>query len=411
MCHSREAAVWGITKLNPSHFVGPERKLYTIVKTIYKMNGEVDLHVFVSQASGQKVKESYANEVYNYSVGNTDEWQNVFKEFKETAIKRNIRKDVQGIIDDIDYKSASEIAGLATQKATNWISDTEKRYYSGEEIDNLDEEEGEPIKTGYPLYDDQIYKHGGNLKGQMKGVICREKHGKTRSECWETAQNLRMGYNVLYITLEGRKQDISGNLKQILQDEWSTHNKQIFIVDGIVDVNEIESVILEAVLMENIDKVVIDYIQLVVADGSSENERINNATERLRHLMVKYNFHLSVLSQSRKESVYTTIPKDADGNALAPKGWKHVPNISDAYGSMALIKAASVIMIGFRPALYEENIINSPLGSKVTGPDGNEYSIHSFFMKVERTRYKPERLHEWFKFLDTDNGLKGGDWV
>ena len=31
-----------------------------------------------------------------------------------------------------------------------------------------------PILTGHDLLDNGIYKFGGNCKGQMKGVICRE---------------------------------------------------------------------------------------------------------------------------------------------------------------------------------------------------------------------------------------------
>ncbi|MDR9419495.1 hypothetical protein [Gracilimonas sp.] len=412
MCHSKEAAVWGLTKLNPSHFTGQGRTYYSIIKSLYKLYGSVDLHTFVSQSSAQRIKESNANEIYQYAQGQTDEWRNVFQEFKQDSIKRNIRKDLQDLltVSNNGY-DVSEIASKTTSKAVNWISDTEKRYYTGEEIDNLNEEEGEPITTGFQLYDDHIYKHGGNLKGQMKGVICREKHGKTRSECWEVAQNIRQGYKVLYITLEGRKQDITGNLKQILQSDWNQYRNNFLGVDGTVDIEEIESVILEAVLVEHVDKVVIDYIQLAVAPGNSENERINAATERLRHLMVKYNFHLTLLSQARKESTYTTVPKDSQGNKLVPDGWKHVPGVNDAYGSNALIKAATIIIVGFRPNLYEENIEHSPLGTKVINPEKGKDSVHSFYMQIARTRYKPEYLHQWWRFIDSDSGLQNPKFI
>lgn len=412
MCHSKEAAVWGLTKLNPSHFTGAGRTYYSIIKSLYNLYGSVDLHTFVSQSAAQRIKESHANEIYQYAQGQTDEWQNVFQEFKDESIKRNIRTDLQDLLSVASNgHKISEIASKTTSKAVNWISDTEKRYYTGEEIDNLNEQEGEPITTGFELYDEHIYKHGGNLKGQMKGVICREKHGKTRSECWEVSQNIRQGYKVLYITLEGRKQDITGNLKQILKSDWKEYRNNFLGVDGTVDIEEIESVILEAVLVEQVDKVVIDYIQLAVAPGNSENERINNATERLRHLMVKYNFHLAVLSQARKESTYTAVPKDADGNYLVPKGWKHVPSVNDAYGSMSLIKAASIIFVGFRPNLYEENVEHSPLGAKVINPERQQDSIHSFYMQITRTRYKPEHLHQWWRFIDSDQGLQNPQFI
>lgn len=411
MCHSNEAAVYGITKLKPSHFEGRFRTLYSVIKTIYKMNGSVDLHVFVSQAKAQNIPEKFSNELFHYCNRFTDEWENVFKEFKEESAKNRAIKDAKQIIEDLQTKSIQEVAGQTASKAVSWISDTEKRYYSGKEVDEEPEQEGKPILTGYPIFDDGIYKHGGNQKGQMKGMICREKHGKTRSECWEDAQNLRQGHKVLYVTMEGRKSDITGNVKQVLKDEWKQYRESFFVVDGIVHIDEIESVILEAVLIEGVDKVVIDYIQLVMAEGNSENERINNATERLRHLMVKYNFHLTLLSQARKESVYTSVPKDANGNKMVPDGWKHVPDVNDAYGSMALIKAASIILVGFRPNQYEQNIIHTAMSKRVINPFKEEDPYHSFYMQTVRTRNKPEYLHKWVRFQDTDNGMDRVTWA
>lgn len=406
MCHSKEAAVWGMTKLNGSHFYGAGKTLYAVIKSLYKLYGEVDHHTFVSQSGAQGVSEQQANEIFQYSQNHTDNWVNVFQEFKQESIKKKIQSDFQGLIDEIHTSNPSEIASKTTSKAVSWISDTEKRYYTGQEVDELKEEYGEPITTGFDLYDKQIYKHGGNLRGQMKGVICREKHGKTRSECWEVAQNIRQGHKVLYITLEGRKQDITGNIKQVLQADWEKYRNNLFVVDGVVEINEMESIILEAVLVEGVGKIAVDYINLAVAPGDNENTRTNNATERLRHLMVKYNFHLSLLSQSRKESTYTTIPKDAQGNAMVPAGWKHVPGVNDAYGSMSLIKAASIILIGFRPMLYQENVETTPMGSKVINPLGQQDPVHSFYMNITRTRNKPEMLHEWWRFTDGDKGLQ-----
>lgn len=411
MCHDSKSAIWGLTKLNPSHFTGHSRTMYLVIKSLYKLYGSVDLHTFVSQCTSQRIKESVSNDIYQYALSQTDDWENVFSEFKQESIKRNIRKDLQNMLNEVDVESPSKLSSMVASKAVSWVSDIEKRYFTGEEVDNLKEGYGKPITTGYSLYDEGIYAYGGNLKGQMKGVICREKHGKTRSECWEVAQNLRQGFKVLYITLEGRKQDITGNIKQVLQFDWEQYRNNLYLVDGTVDIEDIESIILEAVLVEGCDKVVIDYIQLAVAYGNSENERINNATERLRHLMVKYNFHLTLLSQARKESAYTNILRDSSGNELMPKGWKHVPNVNDAYGSMSLIKASSIILVGFRPSLYEENVTNSEYGAKVENPHGRQDSVHSFYMQTTRTRYKPEYLHQWWRFTDGDEGLKNPTWL
>ena len=414
MCHYPDAAVKAIVELNPDHFTGYKRKGFVIAKGLFQINRSVDMPVFVSQCQGQGVPQEKATEMYNYAAGHTSEWGSVFDELKRMAAYRRIDKDLQEIHKARDLQESPEqIATKTTKAAAEWIMQAEKRYMSGKEIDESDEQFGEPVLTGVPLYDEQVYKYGGNRKGQMKGVILRQKHGKTRGETWECAQNLRMGHNVLYITLEGTKKDITGNFKQVLQHEWKKYRKNIFVVDGMRDMSQIEAAIIEAVLVDQVDKVVIDYIQLVRPNErySGENEMINKSTESIRHLMVKYNFHCSLLSQARKSSVNAGVPKDANGNPMMPSGWKHVPRFDDAYGSQALLNAASIILVGFRPGQYEENKKTTGLSSAAIGPNEEEVSIHSLFYETALNRYKPEFLHQWWKFIDTDEGLKNPTWT
>jgi hypothetical protein len=413
MCHYPEAATKAIIELSPEHFTGYKRKGFVIAKGLFQMNRSVDMPVFISQCQGQGIDSAKATEMYNYAAGHTSEWGAVYEELKLNSTYREIDKDLSEIHKLRNQNEAPEnIAAHTTKAATKWITKSKKRYLSGKEIDETQEEFGEPVLTGVPMYDKQIYKHGGNLKGQMKGVILRQKHGKTRSEVWECAQNLRMGNKLLYVTLEGTKKDITGNFKQVLQDQWTKFRGNLFVVDGIRDLNEIEAAITEAVLVDQVDKVVIDYIQLVRPSErySGENEMINISTEAIRHLMVKYNFHCSLLSQARKSSAHATVPKDADGNNTMPSGWKHAPRIDDAYGSQALLNAASIIFIGFRPGQYQENKKTTGLSTVAIGPYHNDVSVHSLFFEVALNRYKPEFLHKWWNFIDTDEGLKNPQW-
>lgn len=413
MCHSREAAVWGLTKLNPSHFTGGGRKYYSIIKSLYKLYGGVDLHTFVSQSAAQRIEESHANEIFQYAQGQTDEWENVFKEFKQESIKRNIKKDLQLLLDVASNGcSVSEIASKATSKAVNWISDTEKRYYSGQEIDEMEDQYGDPILTGYPIYDDQIYKYGGNLRGQMKGVLLRQKHGKTRSACWEVAQNIRMGHKVLYLTLESTKTKIKNNIKQILKSDWDKFKNNLFVVDGYRMLDDLSSITLEAVLIDNIEKVVIDYAQLMIPNVkySGENEKINICIQEFRHLMVKHNFHCVVLSQARKNNNHS-VTKDFNGDPLLPKGWRYVPKPEDAYGSQELINACTMMEVGFRPSAYEENIVESGLSKRVLNPLKQEDSFFSLYLQIALTRDNPEFLHQWWRFTDSNDGLNDPTFI
>ena len=121
--------------------------------------------------------------------------------------------------------------------------------------------------------------------------------------------------------------------------------------------------------------------------------------------MVKHNFHLSALNQARKANPNATVPKDANGNHLMPSGYKFVPSAYEAYGSNALIKAATLIIVGFRPNQYEELTKNVGLSKKVVSPMDVDANYTSLFMRIERTRNKPEYLHRWWQFTDSDGGL------
>ena len=410
MCNYPDASVHGITKLKPYHFTGVYKDAYNLIKTLYRNEKEIDYHIFITQMSAYGMSESDAGLLYRYVDNHTDDWKPIFEKFSTHKVYDKMMGDIRDLDQMRSTKDPiSKISSKASKFASEWVTQNEKRYYSGQEVDESKEEYGEPILTGIPDYDDRIYKHGGNLRGQMKGVICREKHGKTRSECWEVAQNIRMGYKVLYITTEGIKKDIAGNVKQVLRHEWKEYRNNLFIVDGIVDIDEIESVILEAVLVEGVSKVVLDYIQNTESSEryTGENELYNNNTKRLRNLMVRHNYHQVILSQSRKESQYKSVAKDVDGNPLLPTGWSGLPTVGDAYGSNEMIKAASLIMTGFRPNLVPENVKINPLGSrKVLNPKGQEDSYFSFYLQPIRMRYKPEYLHKFIHFIDSDEGLK-----
>ena len=102
---------------------------------------------------------------------------------------------------------------------------------------------------------------------------------------------------------------------------------------------------------------------------SGENEKINIATERFRQMMIRHNFNCVVLNQSKKriENFHT---KGRRWQELGSKGYRYVPDVYDAYGSNALVRACALIMIGFRPNQYEELVRQEILSPKVLNPFG-----------------------------------------
>ena len=411
MCHDKEAAVHGMSRLSASYFTGKNQDLYTLISGLWKVSGSVDLHVLCSQFEGRGGNAGLANDVFHYSLNHSDSWVNVFSEFQETGIKRRAQADLGEIFErSRNGITSKDLASETMRKAAGWITRSEKRYHSGKEIDELPEEYGEPILTGFKIYDEEIYRNGGNRKGQVKGTLCRYKHGKTRSECWEVAQNIRMGHKVLYLTLEGIKKDVTGNVKAILMGDWEKYRENLFVHSGSRNIDDLIAIATEAILIDGVEKIVVDYLQRVQAPGNGQNEQLHNAVEPITDLAVQHNVHVSILSQTTKINQYATVPKDADGNNTMPKGWKYVPQADEAYGSQALLNAVSILFIGFRPNRHEENIVEGPLSSRVLSPNGSHDALHSFYMKIAMNRRKPDNLHRWWRFQDSDNGLQNPIW-
>lgn len=310
---------------------------------------------------------------------------------------REARKDLTDLWNESGSDTTpQELAKKAIEYAVSWNSGSQKKYLKASEVKR--EDQGEKLNLGIPLLDTTVYKNAGLSRGTMKATLMREKHGKTRSACWEAAQHLRQGRTVLYVTAEGQNIDIKGNFQQLLKHEFSDYHNNLLLKDSVVDIGDIESTIIEAVFADEVDVVVVDYLQLLEFNPGrwvSENEKYNEICKRLTRLAVKYDFLLNLLSQATSQE-------------KADKGWANVPDVYDAYGSKQLIKDASMIMVGFRPGLYEELLERDPFsnGVKVKDPDESLIPKTSVFMKAVRSRKKIDCLHEYVHFIDTDNGLK-----
>lgn len=315
---------------------------------------------------------------------------------------RKAKADIEQLFHATKEDTTPEkLAEKAMTFATSWVTGNSRKYLTASEVEEkeLSDLTGEKLYSGIPLLDDVLYKTAGQRKGTVKATILREKHGKTRQACWEVAQDLRQGHKVLYVSLEGTASDIKDNVKQVLQDEWNQHKDNLLLVDGTVDADDIQSAIIEAVFVDKIDKVVVDYLQLMQQPYSrklSENENTNRCCQQMTQLAVRYNLNLHLLAQARQPD-------------RSVRGYQNVPKVHDVYGSNQLIKDASIILVGFRPKLYEELIIDGSLGKRVTAPPGLKLKvapINSVFLKPVLCRKKINCLHMWAHFIDTDEGLK-----
>lgn len=363
------------------------------VDLLVVINDWVDLGIFQSEREARRVA-LCADDDFDFDPK--------VKELKRIGGMRKAQQDIIKLNQEtVENTTPEKVAQKAFEMAKNWITGSQKKYSSGAEIEEKQKNQvvGEKLISGIPLLDSVLYESTGQLKSTIKATIFREKHGKTRHACWEVAQDLRQGTKVLYVTLEGADYEIKDNIKDVLQDEWHGVANNIFIKSGSVDSDEIQSAIIEAVFVDNIDKVVIDYLQRMKHPDSrklGENENTNRCCSAITDLCVRYDLNGHYLAQARQPE-------------RSVNGYGNVPKVHDVYGSNQIIKDASIIMVGFRPKLFEELVVSTAISARVKAPDGlneTELPINTVLLKPVLCRKKISCLHKWVHFVDTDNGYK-----
>lgn len=403
--HNKEALAVAMSHLDAVRdFKDPKnQKAFSLLESRFANGENVDEVIAINEWTDLGIYENAHEARRIATCANGDfEYQPKIQQLRRAGGVRKAQMDLQDLYKLTQQDTTPEkLAQVAMKMANTWIAGTTKKYLSAEEVEEKEllEHTGEKLKSGIPILDDVLYKLAGQRKGTVKATILREKHGKTRHACWEVAQDLRQGYKVLYVTLEGSSVDIKDNVKEVLQDEWAKLKQNLFIKDGTVDADEIQTAILEAVFVEKIDKVVIDYLQLMQQPDSrnlSENENTNRCCQQITQLAVRYNFNLHYLAQARQPD-------------RTNRGYSNVPRVHDVYGSNQLIKDASIILVGFRPKLLEELVETTPMGTHIKAPPGADIQtgpINSVFIKPVLSRKKINCLHRWLHFIDSDEGFK-----
>lgn len=380
-------------------FSGQNRKAFAMIEAEYSAQGKVDPLVMTERWVSAGIYEA-ATSRYIFSCWDNDaDYIPKMNELKRYGQFRRIQLDLEDIQKHLQSDiNPDQLSQKAMDLVSKWGIGSEKKYQTTSEVERASDMglSGMALRQGIPLLDDKIYKLAGQRKGTVKATIFREKNGKTRHACWEVAQDLRQGYKVLFVTLEGGSTDVKDAIKEVLQNDFDSLKGNLFHKQGTTDVFEIAAAISEIHFQEGIDKIVVDHMQRISHPDErklSENEMGNRCTKLLTDLAVRYDFNLHLINQAKQPDSRT-------------KGYGNVPGTYDCYGSNQLIKDASIILIGFRPNTIEELIVTNDLGSKVQGPNGDLVPYHSVFVKPILSRKKMPYLHRWMHFVDTDEGYK-----
>lgn len=111
--------------------------------------------------------------------------------------------------------------------------------------------------------------------------------------------------------------------------------EQLYIYDNILDILDIEQMARKLKLQENIELIIIDYLQLIKCNGT-----IEDTIKRLKKLAEELNVPIIVLSQLSKEAESREDKR---------------PVLSDFKNSSVIVDYADTILFVYRDDFYDKN--------------------------------------------------------
>jgi replicative DNA helicase len=246
------------------------------------------------------------------------------------------------------------------------------------------------ILSGDWLLDDYYFKNGGSRRGQIEFIMAHTGHGKTQFAGARASLYARQGYHVAWFQFE----DIEDSVIDIAVNNAKNHEHDIRQFDQYFEnhqqfwhitdsANMIEEIEEECRMLRNrnqLDVVVIDYIQLLDARGfraGQDREKLSTISKKLTRLAKNFKCYVMVTSQLRR-------PDDSK------TGWNIFPRIRDMKETSQYEQDAFVVTAIFRPAM-EPSLVH---GEQVKWYDHKDHlpnfrPLSTVAMKCLKNRRQP----------------------
>ena len=241
---------------------------------------------------------------------------------------------------------------------------------------------------------------GGAAPGEMIILAGRPSHGKTMVACQCLDMAASHGWPGLVISEEMTAQLLASrslsSITDIPSDRWLnetdrlrfdvrehfSEHAQIVIAEKCGTVATAERMIAEAVRTYKVKIVAIDYAQLLKGDGTSEQERIADVSQRMKAAAVKHGVILLLLSQMNRGI-------ETRENAE--------PGLADLRGSGSLEQDGDVILFPFWPWKLDSSYPD-PLEYRVYQRKNRNRGISTTVIKMKinpsRQRIEPAQPEE-----------------
>lgn len=356
------------------------QRIYKSIVLMFEKDIKVDYVSLVSQLSSENILQEVGGEEFiteiTLSSFYTPNIETYCKSVKEKSLLRSLIGASEDIIDS-SYKQKDDVSDILAIAENRIFEISQDSHNQGlvrvsdtmddtlRQINELTLADGKitGVSTGLDVVDNKL---SGLQNSQLILLAARPAMGKTAlglTMAWNAA---KIGKSVAFFSLEMSTYQLNQRLLSMVSlvslesiingsirdDDWSLlidATKKIVKADLYVDetpgirLSEMKSKLKRLKAERGLDLVVIDYLQLMQADGRQENRQneIASISRGLKSLSKELNCPILSLAQLSREA-----DKRAD----------HKPILSDLRESGAIEQDADVVMLLYREDYYDEEV-------------------------------------------------------
>lgn len=356
------------------------QRIYKSIVIMFEKDIKVDYVSLVSQLSSENILQEVGGEEFiteiTLSSFYTPNIETYCKTVKEKSLLRSLIGASEDIIDS-SYKQTDDVSDILAIAENRIFEISQDSHNQGlvrvadtmddtlRQINELTLADGKitGVATGLDVVDNKL---SGLQNSQLILLAARPAMGKTAlglTMAWNAA---KVGKSVAFFSLEMSTYQLNQRLLSMVSlvslesiingsirdDDWTLlidATKKIVKTDLYVDetpgirLSEMKSKLKRLKAERGLDLVVIDYLQLMQADGRQENRQneIASISRGLKSLSKELNCPILSLAQLSREA-----DKRAD----------HRPILSDLRESGAIEQDADVVMLLYREDYYDEEV-------------------------------------------------------
>ena len=356
------------------------QRIYKAIVSMFEKDIKVDYVSLVSKLSSENILQEVGGEEFiteiTLSSFYTPNIETYCKTVKEKSLLRSLIGASEDIIDS-SYKQTDDVSDILAIAENRIFEISQDSHSQGlvrvsetmdetlKQINELTLADGKitGVATGLDVVDNKL---SGLQNSQLILLAARPAMGKTAlglTMAWNAA---KVGKSVAFFSLEMSTYQLNQRLLSMVSlvslesiingsirdDDWTLlidATKKIVKTDLYVDetpgirLSEMKSKLKRLKAERGLDLVVIDYLQLMQADGRQENRQneIASISRGLKSLSKELNCPILSLAQLSREA-----DKRAD----------HRPILSDLRESGAIEQDADVVMLLYREDYYDEEV-------------------------------------------------------